>query len=319
MRSEFSIFIFLVLICTACRNHVKSTSDRVFTIACLNGSSSMGLVQLIDSIKNYSSNDINIEILDQPMQVRKMMLDGTADFAFLPTTMAAILYNKGLDYKLIGIPVWGTLYLFGQDSSITNWKDLKNKTVNVMDKGMTPDILFQYLLKENGIDPDKDITLDYSFPTHIDLANAIAAGQVKLGVISEPLVSMVMNKNNNVHTIFDLNLEWNKLHGIPLAQTSFLGKGKILSNEPKKSEQIISACERSVQWVNNNPDSAASLITKYNILPDYKIAIDAIHRSNMNFKRAHDIQHEIEQYLSVFYTMNPNIIGGKMPDENFFY
>ena len=41
----------------------------------------------------------------------------------------------------------------------------------------------------------KRLTLDYRYPTHIDLANAVASGQALLRVISEPLVSQVMQKN----------------------------------------------------------------------------------------------------------------------------
>ncbi len=62
--------------------------------------------------------------------------------------------------------------------------------------GMISDVLFQYLLKKNGIDPQKDITLDYSFPTHIDLANAAAAGRAELGVI-EPFKSLVIQNKQS--------------------------------------------------------------------------------------------------------------------------
>ncbi|AHW61681.1 NitT/TauT family transport system substrate-binding protein [Draconibacterium orientale] len=279
----------------------------------------MGMIKLIDSINNAGNTNIQIDIMNDPIQVRKMMLDGTADFAILPTTMAAILYNKGLDYRLIAIPGWGTLYLVGEDTTINSWNDIRNKRVNVMAKGMTPDVVFRYLLQKNGINPDKDITLDYSFPTHIDLANAIAARQAKLGVIPEPLVSLVMHKNKKLHPIFDLNLEWNKQQSTSIAMTAFLGSNSILKDSPQLAEQLISSYKNSVQWVNQHPDSAATLIVKYGILPDYQVALQSIPRSNLNFVRANKIQTQIDEYLKVFYDMNPDIIGGKIPDENFFY
>jgi len=320
MRVNLFTVILLVLVITACRNPGKIHSDRsFFIIASLKGPSSMGLVKFIDSINNDINSNTKFEILDEPIEVRKMMLDGSAGFAVLPTTMAALLYNKGLEYKLIAIPVWGTLYLFGKDTCIRHWEDLRNRKINVMARGMTPDVMFRYLLEKNGINPEKDIVLDYSFPTHIDLANAIAAGQAELGVISEPLVSLVMNRNKNVHPIFDLNEEWSKVQGIPIAQTAFVCKESILQSDPQMFRQVISACERSIQWVNNHPDSAATLIVKYNILPDHQVALSSIPRSNMNFRRAHDITGQIEEYLKVFYKMNPDIIGGKIPDENFYY
>ncbi|SHF89520.1 NitT/TauT family transport system substrate-binding protein [Mariniphaga anaerophila] len=319
MRIRFFIIIFFVVLVTGCRPKKNAGSAASYTIATLRGPSSMGMIQLIDSLKNAENTDFRVEFLNEPIQVRKMMLDGSADFAILPTTMAAILYNKGLDYRLIAVPVWGTLYLFGEDTTITGWSNLLHKRVNVMEKGMTPDVLFRYLLQKHGINPDKDVVLDYSFPTHIDLANAVAAGQAKLGVISEPLVSLVMQRNKKVRPIFDLNKEWNNVQGTPIAQTAFLGKGKLLQENPKMAEQLIAAYDKSTRWVNQNPDSAATLIVKYGILPDKNVASQSIPRSNLNFVRARGISEEIEEYLSIFYSMNPEIIGGKLPDENFYY
>ncbi len=311
LMSAFLLFII------SCRNSVPNAG--IFTIATLKGPSSMGMIKLIDSLNAGNKNSVQVKILNEPLQVRKMMMEGSADFAILPTTMAAIVYNKGLNYQLIAIPVWGTLYLFGSDSTIARWADLRGKRVNVMARGMTPDVLFRYLLQKNGIDPDKDIILDYSFPNHIDLANAVAAGQAELGVISEPMASMVIQKNKAVRRIFSLNDEWNRYEGIPLAETAFMAKESMIKNNRQIVEKLISSYQRSTEWVNQNPDSAAKLIVKYNILPNAEVALNAIPRSNLKFVRARDIQKQIDAYLNVFYHMNPDIIGGKIPDENFIY
>ncbi len=319
--------LFLITVLLACyfaacnntRDKAGNSNGNVITIACLKGPSSMGIIKFTDSINTAGSQNIKIEILNEPIQVRKMMIEGNADFAFLPANMAAITYNKGLNYKLIAISGWGNLYLTGQDTVIKEWGDLRNKKVNVMAKGMVPDVVFRQLLEKNGIMPDKDITLDYSFPTHIDLANAVAAGQAELGVIAEPMVSMAMHRNKQLHTILDLNSEWNRLQGVPMAQTAFIGRTGTLQDEPQMTAQIISACKRSFLWVNNNPDSAAVLIVKYDILPDHEVAANSIPRSNINFVIARNIHTQILEFLDIFYKMNPDIIGGKIPDENFFY
>lgn len=277
----------------------------------------MGMIWMIDSLSRSESGNIKVVIEDEPIQVRKMMLEGTADFAVLPATMAAILYNKGLDYKLIAIPVWGTLYLFGNDTTIRSWKDLKGKTVHVMARGMTPDVLFRSLLLKNGILPGEDVALDYSFPTHIELANAVAAGRAELAVISEPMVSLVMSKNKQVHSLFDLNQEWEKSGGSPMAQTAFLVKGKLTDESPQLVEQVLTAYENSTRRVNEDPQTAARLIVQSGILPDSAVALHSIPRSNLNFVRAKKIKKEINEYLKVFYDMNPEIIGGKLPDEDF--
>ncbi len=318
MTGRYCIVLLILLLAAGCRTSRQSKTDT-FTIATLKGPSAMGMIRMIDSLSLEENPALKIKILNEPIQVRKMMLDGTADFAILPTTMAAIMYNKGQEYQLLAIPVWGTFYVFGSDTSITRWADLKGKRIHVMARGMTPDVLFRYLLLQNGIDPEKDITLDYSFPTHIDLANAVAAGQTELGVVAEPFATLVMQKNKKVKLIFDLNDEWARHQGNPLAITAFMAKKKIIQEQPQLVEKVMSAYAASTLWVNQQPDSAAVLIAKHQILPDEAVARAAIPRANLRFVRARGISHQIGAYLNVFYQLNPEIIGGKIPDEAFYY
>ncbi|HPJ77184.1 MAG: ABC transporter substrate-binding protein [Prolixibacteraceae bacterium] len=309
----FPVVVFLLAGCG------KPEPAARFTLATLKGPSSMGMIRLIDSLKRDPEARIQVEILNEPLQVRKMMIDGTADLAILPSTMGAIVYNKGMDYRLIAVPVWGTLYLVGSDSTVTTWKDLVGKRVFVMARGMTPDILFRYLLHKNGLEPAKDVTLDYSFPTHIDLAQAVRAGKAPLAILSEPQASLAMQANLTLQRIFSLDEEWKRFEGTPLAETAFLGRGDFLRKHPEMVEKLLASYARSTSWVNAHPDSAAALIVSYGILPDSLATVKAIPRINLKFVRAGEVEKEVMDYFQIFYHLNPEIIGGKMPDEDFIY
>lgn len=316
MNKKYIIILIVLFSFSACTEKPESNKIKIAT---LKGPSAMGMVKMIDSLNQTENAGIEITIYNEPIHVRKLMLEKEVDFAILPTTMGAILYNKEVPYQLAAIPVWGTLYLFGNDTTIHSWDDLKGKKIYLMAKGMTPDVLFKYLLQENGIDTDKDIQLDYSFPTHIDLANAVASGQADLGVISEPLVSLVMQKNKKVYPIFDLNNEWAKVNqDIQIAQTALLVKSDYAKKNTERVKEIMNAYKRSTNWVNQNQDKAAELIVKYEILPNIEVAKSSISRSNLNFVEAKNIKNEITEYLRIFYEMNPNIVGGKIPDDKFY-
>lgn len=277
----------------------------------------MGMIKFIDSLASNGDTAIKVELFNEPIQVRKMMIDSSADMAVIPTTMAALLYNKGLDYRLVAIPVWGTLYLFGRDSTIREWKDLKGKKINLMDKGMTPDVLFRHLLVKNGVSLD-EVTIDYSFPTHVDLANAIAAERADIGVISEPFVSLAMKNNPRIRQIFDLDAEWKKAEGTPIPQTALIGRRSFLEANPELVSKIVAAYGSSSLWVNAIPDSAAIMIVKHGILPDIDVVKNAIPRSNLKFFKINEVEEQVKAFLKIFYDMNPDIIGGKMPDEKFY-
>jgi NitT/TauT family transport system substrate-binding protein len=291
------------------------------TLLTLKGPSAMGMIYLIDSPGSTIPKPLNIEILDEPMLVRARILKDKPELAVLPLNMAAILYNKGLPYQVIAIPVWGTLYLLGSGTTINDWPSLKNKRVFLMGKGTTPDILFRYLLGIHGLVPDKDVILDYSFPTHIDLANALSSGRTELAVISEPLVSLVRARNPSILPIMDLNREWAKIFpGNPMMpQTAFLGRKDFLRDHPDWIRMIGEAWTRSVDLVNLHPDQAAKRIVFHNILPDSAVAARSVNGCNLNFRYASEIIPEIGKYLQVFFTFNPDAVGGKLPDEKFIY
>ncbi len=282
----------------------------------------MAMISMIEHKPSLGAGYTTVfEIRNEPNQVKAMIMEGTPDFAVVPTTMAALLYNKGQDYILATIPVWGTLYLFGSDTSCHSWENLKGHRISLMAKGNTPDVLFRFLAKANGLDPENDFDLDYSFPGHIELANAIASELSPLGVISEPMVSLVEKKNPKVKPLMDLNKEWEKHFGdsIPLAQTALLVKKDFLTTHPQLVEEYLKILEVSIDWVNKNPSEAAALIKKHDVLPDSALAVASIPRSNLKFGSIIQEKSGIQEYLKVFYTFNPLIIGGKMPDEEFYY
>lgn len=133
------------------------------------------------------------------------------------------------------------------------------------------------------------------------------------------MVSLVMFKNKDVYPIFDLNTEWLKSYkDIEIAQTALLVHKDFEEKHPNKLKLILKDYESSSDWVNKNPKAASELIVKHEVLPNTQVAIASIPRSNLRFKYAYPIKDQIIKYLSVFYNLNPDIVGGKIPDDNFF-
>ena len=119
--------------------------------------------------------------------------------------------------------------------------------------------------------------------------------------------------------IFDFNDEWSKKQGSPIAFTAFMVRKDLAKSNSALVDEIANGYEKSSVWVNQNPDSAADLMVKYEVLSNREIALQAIPRSNLKFVRAREIKGQIKDYLNVFYQMNPDIVGGKIPDEEFIY
>ena len=319
-KNAIYLLIIFTIIASCSLNNNNSESDKI-TIVTLKGSSATSIIFLIDSLYENDNANIEIVIKNEPMQVRSLMLQEKADFAYIPTNLAVILYNKNIPYQIAAIPVWGTLYLFGSDTNIYNWNDLIGKRIYSMAKGLTPDVMLRLLLKENGIDPNNDVIIDYSFPTHIELAQAVAAGKAELAVISEPLVSMVMQKNKNVKSLFNFSEQWSKIYGsdVLIPQTSLVVRTDFAIHNAEKVNSIMKIMKQNAIKINSNYNKSAELLVKHKILLDTSVARSTIPRSNINFVYANNVKKEILQYLEVFYKFDSNIIGGKLPDEKIFY
>jgi len=314
--------ILLLLVVFSCK---KRTQDKTanqqekIIVATLRGPAGISMVHMMDQMKNLGKDTLNYQIKNEPLQVRPLLFQEKATFGVVPTNMAAILYNKGVPYQLAAVPVWGTLYLFGKDEHIRGWGDLKGHKIYLMAKGMTPDVMFRYLLEKNGLDPREDVALDYSFPTHIELANAVASGKAGLAVISEPMVSMVMNKNDRVKPLISLNDAWKSQTNMEIPQTALLVHQDFANNYPERVEDFLHAYKQSVQWINRHPEKGARSVVRYGILNDTAVARASIPRCNIRFKKARDVQDQLTSYLEIFYQMNPDIVGGKIPDEGFYF
>lgn len=310
--------VFLVILALALASCRGGSGYGVLRLAVLRGPSAVEAVRMIDSLTLCESLDAEVGIFDEPLQLRAEMMKGNVDFAVLPSTMAALMYNKGVDYRIVAVPIWGSLFLCGTDTGVQSPEDLKGRTVNMMARGMTPDILFRHLLEICGIDPDRDLTLDYRFPTHIDLANAAIAGRVEFCVLSEPYLSQVLNANPKLHLLLDLGELWRAREGIPLAETAFLCKGSLVGSRDSAIARITGSLRNSAQWVKMCPDSAAALSVKYGINPDAAAVEASIPRSGFDVRGTSEVENEIKNYLKVFLQASPEAVGGIMPDEDFF-
>ncbi|PKM80051.1 MAG: ABC transporter substrate-binding protein [Firmicutes bacterium HGW-Firmicutes-14] len=325
-RKTFALLlIFMIFITTGCSGGksgktTAGTGEMAVKIAVINGPTGLSMIKMIEETPSFGEGIKSEYILkENPELVRPLLLQHEADIATVPTNLASILYNKKTGYRVAAVSLWGTLYLVGNDSRIKEWKDLKGRDIYLMAKGMTPDISFRYMLRQNGIDPEKDTRLNYTFPMPADLANAAAAGRADLAVLSEPMVSALLAQNRDVKIIMDLNKEWNSLTGVPMPQTSVIVRTDFTDSYPDVVEAFLREYRNSVQWVNANHVKAGELAVKHGIMPHAQVASEAVPRSNIRYEDAADARECIEDYLRILYGFNPDIIGGALPDEDFYY
>lgn len=104
------ICLALTVIIGGCWQKKDKASMSSLRVALLKGPSAMAFISLSDSGRYLQDKSLDVDLYDSPAQIQALMTQGMVDIAVLPMALAANLYNKGVDYSLLGCPVWGNLF-----------------------------------------------------------------------------------------------------------------------------------------------------------------------------------------------------------------
>lgn len=313
--------LLLTIVLSGCTAPGIETEEVTIRIVALKGPTGVGLVQMLEEKPSLGKNvTTDYQVAETPDIVTARVLNKEIDIAALPTNVAANLYNKGSGYNLLAINTWGNLYLVSNQVEISSWDDFKGKTINSIGLGATPDLVFRSLLIANGLDPEKDVTMDYSM-TQVELAGALSAGRVALAVLPEPLVTTTLTKNASLKIVMGLEDELKKIHGedIAIAQGCLVVREEFAKKHPEVVASFLKQYQESLTWVNSNLQEAGALVEKHNLWMTAAVAEKAIPRSNIRYMAALDAKPQVEAYFNVLLALAPQAVGGKLPDEGFYY
>ena len=125
-------------------------------------------------------------------KVMTAVIAGQSDIGFAGPEAAIYIYNEGKeDYAQVFAQMTqrdGSFLVSKELTDDFKWTDLKGKTVIPGRKGGVPYMTLEYVLKQNGIDPQKDLVLDDSISFDL-MAGAFAGGDAEYVTLFEPTAS----------------------------------------------------------------------------------------------------------------------------------
>ncbi len=103
------------------------------------------------------------------------VISGSADIGFMGSEASIYTYNEGANDYVVNFAQLtqraGNFLVAREEMPDFTWEDIKGKNVLGGRKGGMPEMVFEYILKENGIDPAQDVNIDQS----IDFGSTAAA------------------------------------------------------------------------------------------------------------------------------------------------
>ncbi len=269
---------------------------------------------------------VEFKMWKNPDELRALTLSGGADFIAVPTNVGANLYNKGVKIKLLNVSVWGILGMVSRDKNLKSLKDFKGKEIIVPFRADMPDIVFRTLLKKQGIDIKKYMKITY-VSTPMDAMQMMIMRKTDHALLAEPAISMALRKTKSfpvsviAPTIFrsvDLQEEWGKVFKTK-AQIPQAGMAEIGSHDPKVVKRFNEEYNKALAWYKANPKKAGELTVKYFPMLKAEAVADSIPNVNLKSVNALEAKSELEFFYNILKDDNPKLIGGKLPNESFYY
>lgn len=291
-----------------------------FRIDSLKGPTTIGITKLMsDSDAGTTTDKYDVTIHGTADAIAADMIKGDVDVALVPCNLASVLYQKTKqNVKVAAINTLGVLYVVETGNSISSVADLKGKTIYATGKGTTPEYALHYVLNANGIDPKKDVTIEFkSEPTEV--VAMLQKSENAVAMLPEPYVTTASVKNDKIKSVINLTEEWDKIakDGSTMVTAVVLVRNDFYEANKDAFTEFLKKYKDSVDWVNSNVEDAAALCEKYDIVPA-AVAKKAIPKCNITCITGDEMKSKLSGFLSVLHNADPKSVGGALPDDNFY-
>lgn len=293
------------------------TEPDYVRVVALKGPTAMGMTKMMKD--NEAVGVYDFSIVAAVDEISPMVAQGTADIVCVPANLGSVLYNKTEGgVQALAVNTLGVLYICENGKSVNSVEDLRGKTIYSSGKGATPEYALNFILKSNGIDPEKDVTIEWK-SEHAECLQSLLTNENSVAMLPQPFVTTAQTKNESVRVALDLNDEWDKadvssslLTGIVIVRREFAERF------PHAVGNFLAEYESSVEFVNGNISEAAELIGGYDIVPA-AVAEKAIPNCHIVCITGDEMKEKLGGYLRVLFDGEPKSVGGALPKDDFYF
>lgn len=298
-----------------------STTDAL-RIAGLKGPTTMGLVNLLSMEEDgTASMDYDLQLYGAADEIVPLLMKGELDMAAIPANLAATLYQKtegGI--QAVAVNTLGVLYVVEKGGdTVQSMADLAGRTILSTGKGTTPEYVLRYLLTKNGLDPDKDVKIEYYSEASEVTAQMAASKKDAIAVLPQPYVTAAQLKDSSLRVVLDLTKEWNKVCDTQLITGVTVVRTEYAKENPDIVANFLRDYEKSIKAAQTDIAGTAALCEETGVVAKKAIAQKALPQCNIVYRVGDEMKADVNAYLKVLYDASPAAVGGKLPDANFYY
>ncbi len=321
--------LLLVSVLTACGQGTEPDSSSEVpaekadvSVVAIAGPTGVGLVDLMEkNVNRQAANNYTFTVVTDPQQAVAAVANGSANIAAVPTNLASTLYKKTSgNVQVLAVNTLGVLYMLENGDSIQSVADLKGKTIYTSGQGANPEYILRYVLEKNGLDPDKDVKIEFAADNDT-LATLVTNGTAQVAMVPEPKVTACIKQNAAINNVLNMTEEWSKVSGdaSTLMMGCVIARKDFVQANADAVAKFLTEYEASINAVKADVPTAAQLCVTHGIIPKAPIAQAAIPNCNLTFVDGEEMKTQLSGYLKVLFDYNPAAIGGAMPADDFYY
>ena len=292
----------------------EAAETAALRVAGLKGPTTMGLINLVDDVASGEADygfDLEFSMHGAADEIVPILVQGELE--------AATLYQKTNGaVQVAAINTLGVLYVLEQGDSVQSVADLAGQTILTTGKGTTPEYVLRYVLSENGLDPDTDVTIEYFSEATEALAH-VQAGAGTIAMLPQPFVTSALSQVEGLRVALDMNTEWEAVAGSKLVTGVLVARTDAIEANPEAFSAFLTAYETSTELANSDLEGTAALCEEYGIVAKAALAQKALPECNIVFETGSEMKTDLATYFQVLYDADPASVGGAMPDDAFYY
>lgn len=196
-------------------------------------------------------------------KVMTALISGDADIGFMGSEASIYVYQQGSDDYAVNFAQLtqraGNFLVGRTPQENFSWQDLKGKKVLGGRAGGMPEMIFEYILKKNGLDPRTDLTIDQNIDFGLTAA-AFTSSDADYTVEFEPFATGLELEGNGT-VVASLGVDSGYV-----PYTAYSAKKSYIEKHPEIIQGFTNAIQRGLEYVNTH---SAEEIAK-TIKPQFK-------------------------------------------------
>lgn len=187
------------------------------------------------------------------------LISGEADIGFMGPESTIYTYNEGSQDYVVNFAQLtqraGNFLVAREEMADFTWDDLKGKDVLGGRKGGMPEMIFEYILKQNGIDPSTDVNIDQSIDFG-STAAAFSSGKGDFSVEFEPGATSLETEGCG-YVVASLGVDSGYV-----PYTAFSAKASYMEEHPDVVQKFTNALQKGMDYtLTHTPEEIASVIS----------------------------------------------------------